>query len=152
MPHKSGVRNIYLCRDAMYSSNNLRTHFGPPSSSQASRWAWVSGRHEALTLPALHATQCTSWLHRSTILDYCNRSSFHADDGFSIDSPSTVSLQDSPVRATRIHHTAGRLVGICGLRSISLTHRRMHPCRTAPIFPCQPASFSMGPHSQRERC
>lgn len=53
MPHKSGVRNIYLCRDAMYSSNSLRTHFGPPSSSHASRWACVSGRHEALTLPAL---------------------------------------------------------------------------------------------------
>ena len=31
---------------AMYSSNSLRTHFGPPSSSHASRWAWVSGRQD----------------------------------------------------------------------------------------------------------
>ena len=46
MPHKSGVRNIYLCRDAMYSSSSLRTHFGPPNSSQASRWACVSGRQD----------------------------------------------------------------------------------------------------------
>lgn len=31
---------------AMYSSSSLRTHFGPPSSNQASRWACVSGRHD----------------------------------------------------------------------------------------------------------
>ena len=30
----------------MYSSRSRRTHLGPPSSSQASRWAWVSGRHD----------------------------------------------------------------------------------------------------------
>ena len=46
MPQNNHARNIYLLRVAMYSSNNRRTHLGPPSSSHASRWAWVSGRHD----------------------------------------------------------------------------------------------------------
>ena len=43
---RSNTKQSYFFLLEMYSFSNRRTHFGPPSSSQASRWACVSGRQD----------------------------------------------------------------------------------------------------------